>query len=60
VVKDPMLRWPDGLSFGPDGWLYLTCSSLQHVLFVSGATMRAHAPYQIYRFRPGATAPAGH
>ena len=60
LVKDPMLRWPDGLSFGPDGWLYVTCSSLQHVLFVSNATMRAHAPYQIYRFRPGPTAAAGH
>jgi len=59
LVKDPMLRWPDGLSFGPDGWLYLTCSSLQDVLFVSNATMRAHAPYQIFRFKPGATAPAG-
>ena len=59
IVKDPMLRWPDGLSFGPDGWLYVTCSSLQHVLFVSTATMRAHAPYQIFRFRPGPTAPPG-
>jgi sugar lactone lactonase YvrE len=60
IVKDPKLRWPDGLSFGPDGWLYLTCSSLQHVLFVSSATVRAHAPYQIFRFRPGASAAAGH
>jgi len=59
LVKDPKLRWPDGLSFGPDGWLYVTCSSLQHVLFVSNATMRANAPYQIFRFRPGASAAAG-
>ena len=59
VVKDPRLRWPDGLSFGPDGWLYLTCSALQHVLFVSTATMRAHAPYQIVRFHPGPTAAPG-
>jgi sugar lactone lactonase YvrE len=59
VVKDPKLRWPDGLSFGPDGWLYLTCSALEDVLFVSNATMHANAPYQIFRFQPGATAAAG-
>ena len=53
LVKDARLRWPDGFSFGPDGWLYVTCSSLQHVLFVSRAEMRAHAPYQIFRFQPG-------
>jgi sugar lactone lactonase YvrE len=60
LVKSPRLRWPDGMSFGPDGWLYVTCSSLQHVLFRSGAHMRAHAPYQVFRFRPGTTAIAGH
>jgi sugar lactone lactonase YvrE len=59
LVKDPMLRWPDGLSFGPGGSLYVTCSSLQHVLFVSSATMRAHAPYQIFRFNPGPSAAPG-
>jgi len=53
LVKDPRLRWPDGFSFGPDGWLYVTCSSLQNVLFVPASEMRAHAPYQIFRFQPG-------
>jgi sugar lactone lactonase YvrE len=53
LVKDARLRWPDGMSFGPDGWLYLTCSALHHVLFVSSAHVRANAPYQIFRFQPG-------
>jgi sugar lactone lactonase YvrE len=60
LVKDPKLRWPDGLSFGPDGWLYLTCSSLQHVLFVLPGHQAAHAPYHVYRFKPAATAAPGH
>jgi sugar lactone lactonase YvrE len=59
LVKDPRLRWPDGLSFGPEGWLYVTCSALQHVVFTSPEEVRAHAPYQIYRFRPGVSAPPG-
>lgn len=53
LLKDPRLRWPDGFSFGPDGWLYVTCSSLHHVLFVATERMRANAPYQIFRFKPG-------
>lgn len=60
LVKDSRLRWPDGFSFGPDGWLYVTCSSLQDVLFVGGAHMRAHAPYQIFRFKPGHAGVPGH
>jgi len=60
LVKDPKLRWPDGLSFGPDGWLYVTCSALQDVLFRSGGARQAHAPYQIYRFKPGGTATPGY
>lgn len=60
LVKDPRLRWPDGFSFGPDDWLYVTCSSLHHVLFVSQDVMRAHAPYQVYRFKPGAKGIPGH
>ena len=60
VVKDDRLRWPDGLSFGPDGWLYVTCSSLHYVLFVDPSVMHAHAPYQIFRFKPGPSGVPGH
>jgi sugar lactone lactonase YvrE len=60
LLKDARLRWPDGFSFGPDGWLYVTCSSLQYVLFTTSADMRSHAPYQIFRFRPGPRGTPGH
>jgi sugar lactone lactonase YvrE len=60
LVKDPRLRWPDGFSFGPDGWLYVTCSSLQNVLFVPSSEVHAHAPYQIFRFQPGIAGTPGH
>jgi sugar lactone lactonase YvrE len=60
LVKDERLRWPDGLSFGPNDRLYVTCSALQHVLFKSHGHMRAHAPYHVFRFPPGATAEPGH
>lgn len=59
LLKDPRLRWPDGFSFGPDGWLYVTCSALQHVLFTDSESLQRNAPYQIYRFRPGYKAAAG-
>ena len=54
------LRWPDGFSFGPDGWLYVTCSSLHEVIGRSGAHVRSRAPYQIFRFRPGKEGIPGH
>ena len=60
LVKDPVLRWPDGFSFGPDGYLYVTCSALHQVIMRSRSHVRSKGPYQIYRFRPGTTAPAGH
>lgn len=60
VLKDPRLRWPDGFSFGPDGWLYVTCSSLHHVLFVDKERMQQNAPYQIFRFKPGPLGVPGH
>jgi sugar lactone lactonase YvrE len=59
LLEEERLRWPDGFSFGPGGWLYVTCSSLQDVLFVSQQRMRDNAPYQIFRFKPGPSAVPG-
>jgi hypothetical protein len=53
LVRDPRWRWPDGLSFGPEDWLYVTDSALQDVVFRSRGHMKKAAPYFIWRFRTG-------
>jgi sugar lactone lactonase YvrE len=57
LVQAPRLRWPDGLGFGPDGYLYVTCSALHQVI---GKSWQDKAPFQIYRFRPGGKGIPGH
>ncbi len=59
LLKDARLRWPDGFSFGPDGWLYVTCSALQQVILRSKLQIRGAAPYQIFRFKPAAAGVPG-
>jgi DNA-binding beta-propeller fold protein YncE len=59
VVKDPRIRWADGLSWGPDGWLYLADSAIPHIVLQSAAHHAANAPYHVWRFKPGTSAPAG-
>jgi sugar lactone lactonase YvrE len=59
LLKTERLRWPDGFSFGPDGWLYVSCSSLQNVIAQPPSSVVRHAPYQVFRFKPAASAAAG-
>ena len=51
---------PNSLTWGPDGWLYITCSALHQVIGRTPGQVRAAAPFQIYRFRPGVDGVAGH
>jgi sugar lactone lactonase YvrE len=60
VKSEQLLRWPDGFSFGPDGWLYVTCSSLHEVLGRTPGQIRDHAPYHVLRIKPGPSATPGH
>jgi sugar lactone lactonase YvrE len=59
LIKDTRMRWPDGLSFGPDNWLYISDSALQDVMFKSKKHIRSEAPYYIFRFKPGPSGIAG-
>lgn len=60
LIKTPKLRWPDGFSFGPDGWLYVTCSALHQIIGLPPSSVTEHAPYQIFRFKPGEEGVPGH
>jgi len=60
LIKDKHIRWPDGLGFGPGGWLYVTGSALNEVLARPKWRVRAHGPYPIFRFRPGEVGVPGH
>ena len=53
LIQSPKIRWPDGLSFGPDGYLYLADSALPELILKSHEHIKAEGPYQIYRFEPG-------
>lgn len=59
LIRNPVMRWPDALSFGPDGWLYVADSAIPEQMLRSKAHIRARAPYGIYRFRPGTQGVAG-
>jgi len=52
LLKSASIRWPDGFSFGPQGYLYFTCSSLHQVIGIDEDEIKQKAPYQIYRFMP--------
>jgi sugar lactone lactonase YvrE len=53
LVRTPRVRWADGLSYGPGGWLYLADSDIPDQMLRTKSHIRAAAPYFIDRFRPG-------
>ena len=54
LIQSDRIRWPDGLSFGPEGWLYVADSALPELVLKSREHIAAQQPYRIFRFRPGA------
>jgi sugar lactone lactonase YvrE len=60
LIRSGRIRWPDALSFGPGGWLYLADSDIPDQVLKSRDHMKSRAPYYIYRFHPGHTGNPGH
>jgi sugar lactone lactonase YvrE len=53
LIHSERLRWPDGLSFGPDGYLYIADSALPELILQSREHIEDNGPYRIFRFKPG-------
>lgn len=53
LVSSGRIRWPDALSFGPDGWLYLADSAIPEQILRTREYIMSKGPYYIFRFRPG-------
>jgi sugar lactone lactonase YvrE len=60
LIQSPRIRWADGLSFGPDGWLYLADSAIPEQVLKSKEYIRSRGPFHIYRFQPGFAGNPGH
>lgn len=53
LIQSRKIRWPDALSFGPDGYLYVADSALPELILKSTEHIKANGPYRIFRFQPG-------
>ena len=56
----PDLIWPDGVSFSPDGWMYVSAAQLSEVPIFNDGNALQKPPYYIFRFRPIAPGRLGH
>lgn len=49
VIQDPSLQWPDTLSWGPDGSLYITCSQIHRMPKYNGGVSKQQGPFKVFR-----------
>ncbi|WP_422769106.1 L-dopachrome tautomerase-related protein [Plantactinospora sp. WMMC1484] len=54
LVRDPRLLWPDTMSIGADGYLYVTANQLHRQPEYSGGVDRRRRPYALFRVGVGA------
>jgi sugar lactone lactonase YvrE len=59
IQDDEYLAWPDGISAGPDGWMYATVNKLNRSAALNGGENVSKPPYYLVRFRPQGRAVVG-
>lgn len=53
LIRSGDIRWPEALSFGPDGWMYIADSALSELVLQPREHIEAQRPYRIFRFQTG-------
>ncbi|MGD0675936.1 MAG: L-dopachrome tautomerase-related protein [Polyangiaceae bacterium] len=53
VATDPRLLWPDSMSIGPDGFLYVTANQLERQPAFEKSRDLRQPPYALFRIRTG-------
>lgn len=51
VLHDERLIWPDTFAWGPDGWLYVSCSQIQNMPWSHNGRSSRTTPYTIYKLK---------
>lgn len=59
LAQDKRICWPDALSFGGDGWLYVVCNQLHLSPVLNGGVEGGKPPYLILRVWTGTQGIAG-
>jgi sugar lactone lactonase YvrE len=54
VVKDKKLQWPDTLSWGPEGTLFVTTSQIHRMPKNNGGVSKQEEPFHVFKLKPGA------
>ena len=54
------LIWPDGVSYAPDGFMYVSAAQISLAALFNEGTAQNKPPYHIFRFRPLAPGRLGH
>lgn len=52
-LRDPLLSWPDGMAFGPDGGIYLTVNQLHLAASFNKGEDKSVPPYMLVRIMGG-------